>query len=184
MCVTICFLHRHIIPPTWGHDYEFTAKNMTTVGQYCLMSGPCMFSRGNRGPWTALQWLWSRLWWCHLNTSCHIDHIDFMQLQWKRMNFLYANITDKWGSAELKLFFFVLHINVRVLQIKYVCHQSKNYNKVSVITRFVADFLFWNALLHAYFGLLNMCPYCVQARPTVGVYTIGINSSMSSIKTL
>lgn len=36
----------------------------------------------------------------------------------------------------------------------------------------------------SYFGLLKMCPYWEQARPTVGVYTIGINRSISSCNTL
>lgn len=35
-----------------------------------------------------------------------------------------------------------------------------------------------------YLGLLKMCPYWEQARPTVGVYTIGIRVSISSCSIL
>lgn len=36
-------------------------------------------------------------------------------------------------------------------------------------------------IIFSYRGLLKASPYCWQARPTVGVYTMGMNFSVSEV---
>lgn len=64
------------------------------------------------------------------------------------------------------------HVIFRILtKVNHKVEKKKSKNQFYKAKTFV---------MLPYFGLRKICPYCEQASPTVGVYTMGINRSMSS----